>query len=37
MTECKAGYHELMDLGILEIEPLTYIRGEVFESVHGRR
>ena len=21
------GYHELMDLGILEIEPLTYIRG----------
>ena len=22
-----AGYHELIDLGILEIEPLTYIRG----------
>jgi PhoH-like ATPase len=21
------GYHELLDLGILEIEPLTYIRG----------
>jgi PhoH-like ATPase len=28
-SEKKAGrgYHELMDLGILEIEPLTYIRG----------
>jgi PhoH-like ATPase len=28
-SEKKAGrgYHELLDLGILEIEPLTYIRG----------
>ncbi len=39
-SEKKAGrgYHELLDLGILEIEPLTYIRGRSHpEPVHHRR
>jgi PhoH-like ATPase len=33
-SEKKAGrgYHELLDLGILEIEPLTYIRGRSIPS-----
>jgi PhoH-like ATPase len=35
-TDKKAGrgYHELVDLGIIEIEPLTYIRGRSLPNVY---